>query len=462
MNIALIYPRLKYPSGDPPLGLASLASSVLTNLKNVEVNLIDLTFHASLDYLKDIFRKHKYDLVCLTAATIFMPDVLKIAKLCKKLQPGCKIIIGGPHPSSDPEDAIGHREIDGIVIGEAEETCVEIVKAFLDNGELSTARGFWFKKGKKIIRSERREPIKDLDKVPFPAWHLLEMEKYFKYWFQMDCVSLNLRGTSMVASRGCPYKCSFCQPTLWNMFGRKIRYRSTGNVVDEIAELKKRYNVSAVWFVDDTFTIDKRWVKEFCEKLINRRLNIVWGCTIRANLADKDLLRLMKKSGCRLIGIGIESASQRILDEIYNKNIKVAQVKEAVRVTHSLGIKLRGQFMIGAPTETLEEIKRTIRFAYKLDLDEATFSITSPLPHTFLYEMAKKKGWLNVKGYSSFDYYDNYAFKPTAGLDTKALIKLKRKAFIKFYSRPRRFIALVKNLLNPRAFRHNMLKLKRF
>lgn len=453
MKIKLVFPRYKYPSGDPPLGLAYLASYLRENSDD-EVEILDTTFDKSKATLVSKLKKGDYDLLGIYSNTTFIKDALQIAETSKRLNPNKKVIMGGPFATVMPEETLENRHVDAVAVGEGELTLYSLIKNSLN---FKRVKGIWFKDGNKIRINPRRKPIKNLDSIPFPARDLLPMKKYIKNWFQLDSVSLGLRGTHIIGSRGCPYNCTFCQPTLRELFGPRIRYRSPKNIVEELLQLKKIYKINSFTFEDDTFIINQKWVVEICKRLIEENLDLLWGCNVRANLVNESLLKKMKKAGLVKVYIGIESLSQRILDTVYDKRITINQVKKSIRIAKRLGLKTQGYFMLGAPTETLKEIRATIKFAKNSDLDEAMFSIATPIPGTHLYE--KTKGLIEAD-LDSFDYYKNYVFKSSPNRK-KLIMWLKKRAYLEFYLSAKRLPQTIK-IFNPFVMGRSMNKLKRF
>jgi radical SAM superfamily enzyme YgiQ (UPF0313 family) len=279
-----------------------------------------------------------------------------------------------------------------------------------------------------------------------------------KSWFQLDAVSFGLTGTSIVTSRGCPYHCAYCQPTLETIFGRRVRRRSPENVVAELRALKGRFNIRAFMAQDDTFTVNPAWVRRFCEVMREADLGLLWGCNVRADTVTPELLADMKSAGLRIIHMGIESASQRILDEVYHKGTTIEQVERAVRAAHEIGLCVRGYFMLGAPTETEAEIRQTIALAPKLLLDDVTFSITTPLPHTTLYDQTRH---LIGRDVEQFDYYRVPVYRSMT-VSPRRLDLLKKWGYVRFYLGPRLFFRTLRSLLEPYALRKTLYKLKRF
>ncbi|MBC7287378.1 MAG: radical SAM protein, partial [Armatimonadetes bacterium] len=199
------------------------------------------------------------------------------------------------------------------------------------------------------------------------------------------------------------------------------------------------------------------WMHDFCSKVIDARVGLIWGCNVRADRVDEETLQIMKEAGLRIVHIGIESASQRILDEVYRKRITVEQVREAVAMAKRLGLRVRGYFMLGAPTETIQEAKATIRLANELPLDDVTFSITTPLPHTHLYDISREDIAADM---AEFDYYKRPVYKPGRVLPPRVLDSL--KAYLQFYLGRKRFWRTVRSVLGLSGIRKMFLKIKRF
>ncbi len=453
MKVALIFPRYKYPTGDPPLGIAYIAAYAKKET-DAEIEIIDTTFDQSDLRMREAIQKGRYDIVAISAMTSMIGDAFKVAKLVKAHNASTKVIIGGPHATVAPEHALANPNVDAVIIGEGELTFADIIKK---NG-FRGINGVWYKEKGSIKKNKPREPIPDLDSLPYPALEFFDMKKYMSHWFQLDSVAPDLRGTSIIASRGCPYACTYCQPTLKCIFGNKIRKRSAKNIVDEIEDRKKRYNINAFMFQDDTLIMNKKWVHEICKELKERGIDLIWGCNVRANLVTYDLLKEMKEVGLRKVFMGIESGSQRILDEVYDKRITLAQVRNATKTAKRLGLKMQGYFMMGAPTETEKEINNTIRFARNLEIDEATFSITTPLPHTFLYDKTKQHILKNIE---EFDYYKTPVYSEDIVVSAVKLKYLKKKAFLSFYLSPKRVVWTVSQFLRPASMGKSIAKLKR-
>lgn len=274
------------------------------------------------------------------------------------------------------------------------------------------------------MRTPNRGYIEDLDSLPFPARHLLPMDKY-------KILGRKLTVIHVISSRGCPFQCTFCSSSA--LCGKRFRARSVENILDEIEEAAEKYKTRHIEFIDDTFTLNRRRIVEFCEEVKKRGLDISWCCSSRVDTIDEDLMKKMKEAGCFIIFFGVESASQRTLDLI-GKGITVDRAVKAINWAKKAGIEVLASFVIGFPWETRRDMKETIRFAVKLKPDFAEFSVATPYPGTALYEMAEKEGLIEVRDWSKYTAIEpvmrgyNFTVK-----DVKRLIQF---SYMRFYLSP--------------------------
>ncbi|HUU00777.1 MAG TPA: radical SAM protein [Myxococcota bacterium] len=440
MKVALVFPRLAYRSGDPPLGVALLAGQ-LERLPGVQVDILDTTFESDpYEYLLQAFERGRYDLIGVSVMASMMSAASRVVAMARSACPQATIVLGGPHPTVIPEQTLLVTGADAVCIGEADATLPEIVR---QPGNLTHIAGVAFLRNGKLTKTAPRKPIEDLDALPLPAWHLLPMRAYLRNWFQMDAVPGANPGTSIIASRGCSFNCSYCQPTLRRLFGSTVRKRSPENIAAEISRLVSNYAIRGFMIQDDTFTIDPDWAIAAGRAIHNARPEVIWACNARADTLDEKLISELWRCGLRKVNIGIESASERILREVYNKRISPRQIRSAVNLAKQFGLSIQGYFMLGAPGESEDEVRQTIRLARELPLDDATFSITTPLPGTILY---KKTRGLIRPGIVDFDYYGKPVYREDAAITPDLLNRLRREAYLGFYLSPKRLRTIIRHL----------------
>lgn len=457
MKFFFIYPRFKYPTGDPPLGPLSLMAYIRKELPDVQLKFFDASFDPSFKHIERTLLAFRPDITGIYCNTLMYEYVLRIARMAKLI--GSFVIVGGPHATVRPDTLIRLKSIDAVVIGEGERPLVHVLKCYPDLEKIRENPAVLLK-GMKWARDDcRADLVPDLDQLPIAAYDLIDMKKYIHNWFQMDVVSPRFKGTNLIASRGCPFHCSFCQPTLNRLFGKKVRIRSPENVINELKFLKKRYGINSFIFVDDTPTIFKEWLIAFSRLLVEEKLEMTWGCNTRVGLLDEATLTTMVKAGFRRLMVGVESGSQRILDDIYKKGIKLRTVPGFIAMVKKFGVYIFAYFMIGAPSETEAEIRRTINLSFTLPIDEATFSITTPLPGTNLEMYMKERGYAITRNFQDYDYYSSVTF--TQQLTSLKIRMYQRLAFLKFYLHPRRWRLLFNVVTSEYGIRKSFLKLKR-
>ena len=428
-KITLINPSQSTRYPQPPLGLALLAG--ILEKQGYKVIILDANSPGfSIDEsLKDIAVG---EIIGITAMTPTIGRALDIAKKVKQKQHGCIVVIGGPHVTLMAEETLKSSTcLDIAVHGEADETIIELVKAFEQHTPLEKIPGISFIRDGNIIQTLTRQTLTDMESLPYPAFHLLDLELYQPH----PPHGMYRPFAAMVTSRGCPYRCAYCSKPV---FGSKFRAQSAPRVVDEMVYLKERFGIREIAFYDDSFTLDKKRVHEICELVLEKKLKIAWTCETRVNLVDKELLRHMKQAGCYAIAYGIETAAPEIM-KVIQKDITLEQVEAAVRAHHEVGLQVVGYFMLGSPGETPATMTQTINFAKKLKVDFAQFSITTPFPSTELYDIYMK-GRQSPPKWEDFVYAgtDNPA-TPVFESDALTRADLKHwvsKAYRMFYLRP--------------------------
>lgn len=399
MNICLIYPLLSKERSKidenkqfwPPLGLAYIASVLEGKGHKVEIidrdlllrknNLnFDLVDKVTVDKIDEMGA----DMVGIGGTTPTFTDVVEIAKLVKRRNPGRTIVFGGPHASAEPLLTLKECPfIDILVRGEGEFTMLDIASG----KALSDISGITFRKNKEPISNPNRPLYPNIDDIPFPARHLLDMEFYTRP-SRFTSRNLSLKTTSVFTARGCPYSCNYCAGPL--MFEGKVRFHSPRRVISEINELVDIYGVEAIYFAEDMFLSNKIRAKQFMDLLINSGLNskIKWFVQIRSNVVDEDLLHLMKRAGCIHVEYGFESGSQRILD-MMGKRVKLEENINAAKITKACGLRFQANIIVGYPGETERDFLNTVDFIKKIKPNSIGFNIFMPLPGTPIYEKLK-------------------------------------------------------------------------
>jgi len=403
MNILLINPPIREWSKPNvfPLGLGYIAAVLLQEGHDVEVLDIN-AYRWDKAEVESRIREANFDVVGVGGIISVYKYIKWLVSMIKEYHPDKKIIVGGSVGSSIPKIMLERNPVDVVCIGEGEETVGELVKVLEDNGDLSLVRGIWYKDSSgRACCTEKRPPIKDLDSIPLPAWDLFPMDIYLRNpvgapnrnkWVDGSADGERVLSMNLFATRGCPYQCIYCYH---DFMGQGYRHRSPEKVVEEIRILYERYGVPYFHFIDDEFVTKKDFVYEFCRllKIFSGKIGrkITWGCAGRANLMTEDLIAAMADAGCVLIGYGIESGSQRMLDLI-KKKVTVEQARNAVRLTKKHLGWADSSFMIGYPGETRETVQETIDFCKEADLVPEVIFFLTPYPGTELYSMALERG----------------------------------------------------------------------
>jgi len=395
--------------------------------------------------LTEVLTVYKPDIVGITCSSSLVYSTFRVAQWVKHFSERIKVVVGGVHPTVLPEEILIDSNIDMVVRGEGERTMVELVRALESNGPLEGIQGLSFRGNSGIIHNPPRPPETDLDALPFPARHLIPMDRYHisPDWF------IRRPFDRILTARGCPYRCIFCAAQL--VSGGRYRVRSIDNVMEEIDHLYQRYKIKWLLISDDTFVISKARAMEFCDKYMERGYHkkIPWQVANRVDTVDREILSKMKEAGCFIISFGIESGVPRLL-KVLNKGITIEQSIQAVRWAKEVGLRVRATLILGIPTETREESLKTIKFAQSLPLDQVRFALATPFPGTQLYQMAMEEGQLKVGDWTSLSLMAGYrngklAYVPK-GRDEKELKILQRRANLGFYLQPRIILSYLKQM----------------
>lgn len=418
-----------------------------------EVVVLDFAPHISekayKSRLKDVIRDFNPDVVGVTAYSFALYDAYEVAKVAKSENPRITTVFGGINTSFYPYEMINQEFIDFLVLGEGEETFAEFLSKF-GTDEMYYVAGMLSKKKKSnhidIISNPPREPIQDLDKIPFPDRNLLLDKGIYR-----NHIILYAKDTVMISSRGCPYRCAYCQ-----VGGKKYRARTPKNVVDEMEYvLSQGYNY--VDFFDDTMNVKINRVKDICREIIKRNLHkrVKWKFRGVANAIDEELVALMRESGCDMAYLGIESGSDRVLRSV-DRAVSTEHCRRAVMLMKKYGIKVVGYFMIGLPGETEDEIRQTIDFAVSLPLDYIQVGIYTPIPNSKLYFMALKDENFGGDWYREYtkNPWKNCSFKlHITKVSEKRLKELQKAFYRKFYLRPSFILSRLREGINSASLR---------
>ncbi len=413
----------------PPSDLMYLAS--VAEKAGLEAKIRD--YSQGGDYVKDL-KEFQPDYLLINAATPTLQHDLEALKIAKEVLPDVITFAKGAAFLTISNDVMRDCDaLDVIIFGEAEETLREL----LEGKNKSEILGIYYRENGEIKFTGQRPFIENLDEIPFPARHLVDNSIYRR-------PDNNKVQAVVKVSRGCPFHCFFCLAT--PVSGAKVRKRSPENIVAEIRECVEKYGITNFVFWSDIFNIDRDWTISLCNAIIESGLKITWSANTRADTADFEMAKIMYKSGCRLVSVGVESGSQYMLDKI-GKKIKLDDVRRTVSIFKKAKIRIYNYFVIGLPWETEETIEETIRFAIELNSDFISFYTATPLPGSRFYDYAKENNLFDKE--TSFENAYYYPAVNTHTLSRDRVFELHKSAVKRFYLRPR---YILKMLFKIRSF----------
>ena len=448
MRVLLVNPKSKLPIDtrtSPPLGLAYLAAVAEQRGDSVRVHDGDV----EATPLEEITRQFAPDVVGITANTTQIMAAWRDAKLVKSICDAA-VVLGGPHPTTLPEESAAKPGVDVVVRSEGEKTWLELLCAFegLFEGEpasrpplpdiLQPIAGITYTGAEGVpVSTPDRSPIpaEELDQIPYPAWHLFNLDIYTNLQPTVDFVEG--RSLPILTSRGCPYRCSYCS----QIGPRRWRARSAESIVAEWRWLVQEQGAAEIGVLDDSFNIDRQRVLDICARLVEEGLNKVpWIMIngIRANIADEEVLGAMKSAGCIRAAFGVESGNQEILNSVVDKHLTLDQIRAAFKAARAVGMETIGFFIVGLPGETEATMDDTIRFARELDPVVANFSIATPFPGTEMYETVKAGGKILAETWDDFVFFEGKARFEMPGLPAELVERKWKEAYRRFYLRPSR------------------------
>ncbi|KZX16867.1 tRNA-2-methylthio-N(6)-dimethylallyladenosine synthase [Methanobrevibacter cuticularis] len=409
----------------PPLNLMYLGAALEKNSIKVKIHDDDL-YQLGFENINRLISKMDPMIIGITATTATIQTSINYIRTIKKDFPHILTIIGGPHTTFTPKETLyREKSLDIVVMGEGEETLVDVVKQYIKNGtkEFSNVKGIVYRDNNKVIMTEPRPLIEDLDSLPFPARHLIPFKSY----------ELSSQAGGMITSRGCVFSCDYCSSSL--IMGKKFRTRSPENVVDEVEELACKYGIKDIAFLDDIFMLNKKRAGQIADEIKSRDIDVDFIASSRVDMIDKSLLETLKKSGMKTLYCGVESGSQRVLD-LMKKGITVQQAKDAFKTAKRVGVDIVGSFILGYPGETSEEMDKTIDLSIELDPDYSQYSILTPFPGTGIHYQLKEKGLLSKNGWEDYTVLKSVINYELLGLSKKLVERKLIKAYLKFYTRP--------------------------
>ena len=364
----------------PPLGLLYVSGYFLN--KNIPNDVFDSTFSnqaAQLDFISE----KKPKVICIYTNLMTKIEVIKLMKILKSKKYNFpKIVLGGPDVTYNIENYL-KAGADFLVIGEGEETTLELYHAIINNTNYHAINGIAFLENNQVIQTESRTKFRELDELPLPNREAISMQKYLDTWKN------NHGKSSMTIStqRGCPYTCKWCSTAV---YGQSYRRRPAHLVAQEMKMLKEKYNPDALWFVDDVFTVSHKWLLEFHSEVKKQNAIIPFECITRAERLNDETLQLLKEIGCFRIWIGAESGSQKIID-LMDRRVDINHVKKMIQDTNAIGIETGTFVMVGYPEETVNDISQTIQYLKEAKPTHYTITIAYPIKGTSLYTEIQNK-----------------------------------------------------------------------
>lgn len=432
----------------PPYSLCMIAT--ILEKKGIKVKLSDCVVEG-IDFkqLKKDIAHFQPNAIIINTSTPCIENDLSAARVAKEFDKSIITIAIGIHVTELAKESFKMEpELDIIIRNEVEDTVDEF---FNFKSKIEDIKGIsYIEENKKINNNPKRGFIDDLDRLPIPAWHHIDFNNYTLPFYGRPFLLL-------ATARGCPYQCTFCSAKPY--YGAKLRYRSPKRVVDEIEYIVNNYSITDFLIWTEGFTINNKYAIEICKDIIKRKLKISWICNSRVDTVSEKLLDYMKKAGCWMIGFGIESGNQDILDHT-KKGIKIEDIKNAVNLAKKKGIEVTAHCIVGLLGETKSSTKQTVDLVKKIDADFAQFYCAVPMPWTKLYKEAKEKGYIVSEDWKLYE--QNYSVMKTGHLDPGEVMKLRNKAYKSFYLQPKIIFKTLKRIRNFQQLKIFMIMVRDF
>ncbi len=406
----------------PPMAsmyLAGYARAKGYTPKILDLDMENMTKDQVVSYVSSISPR----VIGMTAFTSTVNVAYRLLDAIKRAVPNALTIIGGPHVTFLPDEALSQEGVDAAALGEGEETLADVIGAYESGKGLDEVRGIAYKREGKMKLNPPRPMIENLDQVPFPARDLVSYERY--RW-------QGVLEAPIMTTRGCTFRCQYCSSS--EMMGRRYRTRSVQNVIEEIKEVQEKYHVRDIEFIDDTFTLNMKRASQVMKAIVEEKLDIRLSLSSRVNTINEDLMRDLKNGGTTNMYFGVESGSQRVLD-LMQKGIKLEQATAAVNLAKKYSVGVLCSYIIGFPGETPEEMDQTIKFSVKLNSDYAQFSILTPFPGTPIYYDLDRKGLIATKDWSLYTVLHPLIKYEAFGYSANFVAKKLTDAYRAFYLR---------------------------
>ena len=427
----------------PPLGLLYLASWLRG--RGHEVSLFDLRVFADCDVRRaePAIRRADPQVVGISSHSPESPAMFELARTVKRWRPDVPVVVGGSYATNFPRSVLeACPEIDAVVVGEGEETFAELVESWRDRGTFRDVPGCWFRDGGGVRAAPPRPPIRDLDSLPFPAWDLADLPAYWRFP-RIGVIAARREYMIVCTARGCPFRCAYCH----HHMGRVWRPRGADNVVEELRRLARGHGVGEIVIVDDTFNLDRERVLAICDGIrrAGLRLALTFPTGIRGDLLDDRALEALAGAGTYRMMFSIETASER-LQKMIRRDTDFPAMERAMRKAASLGMLLHGAIMLGLPTETEPEMRRTMRYVLDSPLHTVGVYRAAPYPGTDLAQIAREHGVRVPDVEPTLSLWEAGVNLSAEPLET--VNRVSRLIYVRFYGDPRRLIALIVRLPN--------------
>ena len=426
-----------------PLGIMMIAAQAQraghTDVHILDMKVEDWTPERCVEELERL----KPDVVGLSAMTYEAGCLHEVAKLVKARLPGTVVVAGGPHPSVAAPDVMQDEAVDYVVRGEGEETFAELLDGIRDQrADWEACLGITWRRGNEVVENPDRPAPNDLDAMPFPAWDLIDHEKYHTVP-RGGVIYAHKEFATMFSSRACPWRCTYCH----NSYGKKFRERSAEDVLAEMELLVTRYGVKEFVFMDDIFNLKPERAKAVARGIIDKgwKIRLTFPNGFRGDILDEELVVLLKEAGMYRCMVAVESASPRI-QKVMKKRLKIDKVKHIVDFIAKQGVMVHGAFMLGFPSETEEEMEATIKWAADSSFHTAAFFRVIPFKGTELFEEVEHAGYQLPTDWSAYEPYQSDINLSEVPEDT--ILKLRKRAYRSFYWNPKRLFRIFKLIPN--------------